>query len=165
MQIYPYVRYGATDYNKQLTINSCKCINLFSKKEDFLTGSSTRLNIYLTIENMGLHNLINFTILEVECLEKSPSGQVLGHIKVDEKIIHHMYIEIIISDEDDIYRGLIKKGMTVKVAYCNIMGDYYEQDIKISFSNYVVDALNEICQPEITQDNVSKPKFFYKDIF
>lgn len=164
-QVYPYVRYKIINTSMLLNHNEKGYMRTTQLISFFNTDDFSDYDIfyfYLAIENIGVNTLVNFSILETKCLQKIGIPKILGHIKVNETNNHFISIEIAYSDKLEIMDKLVEEGITVTVAYTDIVENYYEQNIKISF--YKDSSGSYI--PEITQDNITKPELDeYKNIF
>lgn len=150
LQIYPYFRYSIIDdelkiesLGKDIEHNSTSIYPNIENLEVLRNYNERRemtwyndLKFMLIIENIGINSAINFTILEKEYYgKKDISIDGLGDIKVGEK--KHYEFKVLINAK---FRLNINNKPTgsipikMKIAYNNITGDYYEQDLEITCS-------------------------------
>lgn len=177
LQIYPYVKYEVKNNffdskGSCMEISSHTYMSILKNKYHIFRNEDGGVSFLLTIENIGVKALINFSILEIKALGETAIPQILGHIKVDETENHDIHIKMTSKDKLDRRSELTKDGMLVTVAYCDMMENYYEQDINIGFKENQSHPSDPNPSEEITyraclkQDNVTKPRFYEnKDIF
>lgn len=163
LQIYPYFRYEIVKQPYNNVVDLYKNIDL-TQSDDKSHGNMLEksLTFGLNIENIGLRSAINYTILEINALgERDISVQGLGDINIDE--IKFLEFIIFSNSKENLNNNLIKDDpINIKIAYNNITGDYYEQNIKILFTldTMYLNGKESDYKPIIIKNGISKPKFY-----
>lgn len=183
LQFYPYLRYTIIDNyycnhnrnDKVIDINITPppyemevlrnpIHKTIQYKNDF--------SFYLMIENIGINSAVNYSILKMNYFgQEDLSILGLGDIKVQEKKYIKFNVLINARGKLNINQDLTGSiPINIKIAYTNIIGDYYEQDIIIYctwFGSKVIDESGNVISKEygpyfanIGKHDISKPCYF-----
>lgn len=167
LQIYPYFRYIIIEQSCISIVDLSQNIYLtFSDNKSSKSNKENKLGFCfsfgLRVENIGIKSAINYSILEIDSFNtRDISIQGLGDIKVDENKVIEFNIYATSKKE---FNNMLSKNnfINIKIAYNNITGDYYEQNIKISFTldTLYLDGKQSDYKPVITKNSVSKAEFY-----